>query len=121
MLGEQSHRTAKAVAWLKANYAKPLRVEELAEIAQMAVSTLHHQFRSLTEMSPLQYQKKLRLHIARERMLLEGLDATTAAVQVGYESTSQFNREYSRFFGQPPMRDVKAHRLPERTAEVGGR
>jgi AraC-like DNA-binding protein len=106
-LGEQSNRTAKAVAWLKANYDKPLRVEELASLAQMGVSTFHHHFRSLTAMSPLQYQKRLRLHVARSRMLAEGLDAASAAFAVGYESASQFNREYSRFFGQPPMRDVR--------------
>jgi AraC-like DNA-binding protein len=93
------------------NYAKPLRVEELAAMARMGVSTLHHQFRSLTAMSPLQYQKQLRLHVARERMLSEGLDAASAAFEVGYESASQFNREYSRFFGDPPMRDIKARRL----------
>ena len=110
-LGEQGHRTARTVEWLRANYAKPLRVEELAAMAQMGVSTLHHHFRSLTAMSPLQYQKQLRLHIARERMLNEGLDAASAAFEVGYESASQFNREYSRFFGQPPMRDIKARRL----------
>jgi AraC-like DNA-binding protein len=108
--GEQSHRTAKAVAWLKMNYAKPLHVEQLASMAQMGVSTLHHHFRLLTAMSPLQYQKHLRLHVARERMLSEGLDAASAAFEVGYESASQFNREYSRFFGVPPMRDVKALR-----------
>jgi AraC-like DNA-binding protein len=118
-LGEQSHRTAKAVSWLRENYAKRLRVEDLAEIARMGVSTLHHHFRSMTAMSPLQYQKQLRLHVARERMLNEGLDAASAAFEVGYESASQFNREYSRFFGQPPMRDVKARRLAEpETANV---
>jgi AraC-like DNA-binding protein len=110
-LGEQSHRTARTVSWLRANYAKPLRVEELASMAQMGVSTFHHHFRSLTAMSPLQYQKHLRLHVARERMLHEGLDAASAAFEVGYESASQFNREYSRFFGVPPMRDVRAQRL----------
>jgi len=110
-LGEQSHRTAKAVEWLRMNYAKPLRVEELAQMARMGVSTLHHQFRSLTAMSPLQYQKQLRLHVARERMISAGLDAASAAFEVGYESASQFNREYSRFFGQPPMRDVKGRRV----------
>jgi AraC-like DNA-binding protein len=109
-LGEQGHRTSKAVEWLRTNYAKPLRVEELAAMARMGVSTLHHQFRSLTAMSPLQYQKQLRLHVARERMLNEGLDAASAAFEVGYESASQFSREYSRFFGQPPMRDIKTHR-----------
>jgi AraC-like DNA-binding protein len=107
-LGEQSHRTSKAVEWLRQNYAKPLRVEELAAMARMGVSTLHHQFRSLTSMSPLQYQKQLRLHVAREKMLHDGMDAASAAFEVGYESASQFNREYSRFFGMPPMRDVKA-------------
>jgi AraC-like DNA-binding protein len=110
-LGEQSNRTAKAVGWLKANFDKPLRVEELASVAQMGVSTLHHHFRSLTLMSPLQYQKRLRLHAARVRMLTEGLDAASAAFEVGYESASQFNREYSRLFGQPPMRDIKTKRL----------
>lgn len=115
-LGEQSHRTAKAVEWLRTNYTKPLRVEELADMARMGVSTLHHQFRSLTAMSPLQYQKQLRLHVARERMLNEGLDAATAAFEVGYESASQFNREYSRFFGQPPMRDIKTRRLSSTAA-----
>jgi AraC-like DNA-binding protein len=110
-LGEQSNRTAKAVAWLKANYLKPLRVEELASVAQMGVSTFHHHFRALTSMSPLQYQKQLRLHVARERMLNNGMDAASAAFEVGYESASQFNREYSRFFGRPPMRDIKARRL----------
>ncbi|MGA2674890.1 MAG: AraC family transcriptional regulator [Terracidiphilus sp.] len=109
-LGEQSNRTAKAVAWLRDNYAKPLRVEELASVAQMGVSTLHHHFRSLTAMSPLQYQKQLRLHTARVRMFTDGLDAASAAFEVGYESPSQFSREYSRFFGQPPMRDIKLRR-----------
>jgi len=114
-LGEQSNRTAKAVAWLKTNYDKPLRVEELATVAQMGVSTFHHHFRSLTSMSPLQYQKRLRLHVARGRMLTEGIDATSAAFEVGYESASQFNREYSRFFGQPPMRDIRARLMTETT------
>ena len=108
--GDLSHRTARAIAWLKENYARPLRMEELADVARMGVSTLHHQFRGLTAMSPLQYQKQLRLQTARQRMLMDGIDATSAAYEVGYESVSQFNREYSRFFGQPPMRDVKALR-----------
>ena len=111
-LGDQSHRTAKAIAWIRTNYAKPLRVEDLADMAGMGVSTLHHHFRALTAMSPLQYQKQLRLQTARGRMLTEGMDAATAAFAVGYESASQFNREYSRFFGRPPMRDVRALRSP---------
>ena len=111
-LGDQSHRTAKAIAWVKANFAKPLRVEDLANIAGMGVSTLHHHFRALTTMSPLQYQKQLRLQAARERMLMDGLDAASAGFEVGYESATQFNREYSRFFGQPPMRDIRTLRSP---------
>ena len=111
-LGDQSHRTAKAIAWIKANYAKPLRVEQLAQIAGMGLSTLHHHFRALTAMSPLQYQKQLRLQAARGRMLIDGLDAASAAFEVGYESASQFNREYSRLFGQPPMRDIRTLRSP---------
>ena len=111
-LGEQSHRTARAIAWIRANYVKPLRVEDLAEIAGIGVSTLHHHFRVLTAMSPLQYQKLLRLQAARGRMLIGGLDAASAAFEVGYESASQFNREYSRLFGQPPMRDIRTLRSP---------
>ncbi len=109
-LGDQSHRTAKAIAWIAANYSKTLRVEELAQLASMGVSTLHHHFKMLTSMSPLQYQKQLRLQSARSLMLNNGLDAASAAFEVGYESATQFNREYSRFFGQPPMRDTKALR-----------
>jgi len=105
--GDLSHRTARAIAWLRENYAKPLHMEELATTARMGVSTLHHQFRALTAMSPLQYQKQLRLQMARQRMLMDGIDATSAAYEVGYESVSQFNREYGRLFGQPPMRDIK--------------
>ncbi len=111
-LGDQSHRTAKAIAWIRANYVKPLRVEVLAQIAGMGLSTLHHHFRELTAMSPLQYQKRIRLQAARTRMLVDGLDAASAAFEVGYESASQFNREYSRLFGQPPMRDVRTLRAP---------
>ena len=109
-LGDQSQRTARAIAWIRTNYAQPLRVEDLAEIAGMGVSTFHHHFRSLTAMSPVQYQKQLRLQAARGRMLVEGLDAASAAFEVGYESASQFNREYRRFFGQPPMRDIRTLR-----------
>jgi AraC-like DNA-binding protein len=109
-LETKCHRTAKAVAWLRSNYEKPLRVEHLATIAGMSRSTLHHHFRALTAMSPLQFQKQLRLHAARQRMLTGELDAATAAFEVGYESPSQFNREYRRFFGRPPIRDIKALR-----------
>jgi AraC-like DNA-binding protein len=95
------------------DYAKPLRVEELAQLASMGVSTLHHHFRILTSMSPLQYQKQPRFLSARSLMLNNGLDAASAALELGYESSTQFNREYSRFFGQPPMRDIRALRSPE--------
>ena len=104
------HRTSKAVAWLRSNYEKPLRVEHLATIAGMSRSTLHLHFRALTAMSPLQFQKQLRLHAARQRMLTSELDAASAAFEVGYESPSQFNHEYRRFFGRPPIRDIKALR-----------
>ncbi len=122
-LGDQSHRTAKAIAWIRENFAKTLRVEDLADIAGMGVSTLHHHFRALTAMSPLQYQKQLRLQAARARMLMDGLDAASAAFEVGYESASQFNREYSRFFGQPPMRDIRTLRSPSAPPmeSIGGR
>jgi AraC-like DNA-binding protein len=83
----------------------------------MGVSTLHHHFHLLTDMSPLQYQKRLRLQVARQRMLVDGLDAASAAFEVGYESASQFNREYSRMFGQPPIRDVKTLRNTNSVAE----
>jgi AraC-like DNA-binding protein len=112
-LGDQSHRTAKAIGWIKANYARPLRVKELADVAGMAVTTLHHHFRALTAMSPLQYQKQIRLQAARARMLADDVDAATVAFEVGYESASQFNREYSRLFGQPPIRDIRNLRSPD--------
>lgn len=107
-LGEHSQKTAAVVAWIKENYARQLPLDELAALAAMGQSTLHRHFRALTAMTPLQYQKQLRLHAARRLMLTEGLDAASAAFEVGYESASQFNREYSRFFGRSPMRDVKA-------------
>lgn len=118
-LSEQSHRTASAIAWLSANFDKPLRVDELAAVAHMGISTLHHHFRLLTALSPVQYQKRLRLQMARQRMLVDGLDAASAAFEVGYESANQFNREYSRFFGQAPFRDVISRNLssPELTTD----
>jgi AraC-like DNA-binding protein len=109
-LADQSYRTAKAVTWLRDNFKKTLNVDELASMTGMSRSTLNHHFRDLTAMSPLQFQKQLRLHAARQKMLTEELDAASAAFEVGYESPSQFNREYKRFFGQPPMRDIEALR-----------
>lgn len=109
-VGSQSQLVSRAIEWLKANYAAPLRVEDLAGRVHMSPSSLHHHFRQLTSMSPLQYQKWLRLHEARRLMLNEGRDAAGAAFEVGYESPSQFSREYARLFGAPPKRDVVALR-----------
>lgn len=104
--GSQGNQIARAIDWLKGNYSKPLRIEDLAAQVYMSPSTFHHHFRELTARSPLQYQKWLRLNEARRLMLTERLDATGAAIQVGYESPTQFNREYSRLFGAPPLRDI---------------
>jgi AraC-like DNA-binding protein len=104
--GSQSHQIAQAIDWLKSHYTLPLRIDDLAAQVHMSTSTFHHHFRALTAMSPLQYQKWLRLNEARRLMLTERLDAATAAFQVGYESPSQFSREYSRVFGAPPLRDI---------------
>lgn len=108
--GSLSRQIAHAITWLKNNFAQPLRIEELAGMVSMSKSAFHHHFRQLTAMSPLQYQKTLRLNEARRLMLAEYLDATTAAFNVGYESPSQFSREYSRHFGAPPLRDISALR-----------
>ena len=105
-VGSQGHQIARAIDQLQTRFTEPLRVEELAREVRMSVSTFHHHFKSLTSMSPLQYQKQLRLAEARRLMLAENLDASTAAYRVGYESASQFSREYSRQFGAPPMRDI---------------
>ena len=105
-VGSQSHQIAKAIHWLKDNFTRPLHIEDLASQVNMSASTFHHHFRSLTAMSPLQYQKWLRLSEARRLMLTDRLDATTVAFQMGYESPSQFSREYSRLFGLPPLKDI---------------
>ena len=105
-VGSQGHRVAKAIDWLKMNYAQTLRIEDLAAQVQMSTSSLHQHFRQLTAMSPLQYQKWLRLNEARRLMLNEDSDAANAAFEVGYESPSQFSREYTRLFGAPPKRDI---------------
>ncbi|TQX91883.1 MULTISPECIES: AraC family transcriptional regulator [Rhizobium] len=106
------HRIARAVAWLRENFARPLRIEELAEHVNMSVSSFHHHFKAITAMTPVQYQKQLRLHEARRLMLIERLDVGTAGHRVGYQSPSQFSREYSRLYGLSPLRDVEGMRGP---------
>lgn len=100
-------RIANAISLLRQRYAEPLRIETLAREVYMSPSSLHHHFKAVTAMSPLQYQKQLRLQEARRLLLLGGIDAATAGHRVGYESPSQFSREYSRLFGVPPARDLK--------------
>ena len=106
-VGNHGHQIARAIEWLKENFSKPVKVEELAGKVGLSVSAFHNHFRSVTAMSPLQFQKRMRLNEARRLMLANNLDASRAAFEVGYESPSQFSREYSRLFGAPPMRDIK--------------
>lgn len=105
----ESHagRVAKAIAWMKLNRSEPLRIDEMARRVHMSPSSFHQRFRELTSMSPLQYHKQLRLQEARRLMLAEGADAATASHRVGYQSPSQFSREYGRQFGAPPSRDIQ--------------
>lgn len=104
--GSHSHQISQAIDWLKNNYTSPLRVKELAADAGMSKSAFHNHFKVMTSMTPLQFQKRLRLNEARRLMLTENLDALTVTYEVGYESPSQFSREYSRLFGAPPLRDI---------------
>jgi len=103
----QAQRIDRAIRVLVDRYKEPLRIEDLAAMAHMSVSALHHRFKAVTAMSPVQFQKQLRLHEARRLMLSEGIDAAAAAHRVGYESASQFSREYRRMFGAPPRREVE--------------
>ncbi len=105
--GSTMQRIAEVIKRIKADFTKPLRVEDLAEQANMSASSFHRHFKAVTSMSPLQYQKQLRLLEARHLMLAASADATHTAYQVGYESTSQFSREYARMFGAPPMKDIE--------------
>jgi AraC-like DNA-binding protein len=107
---DQGQRITHALRWLKAHYAEPLRVESLAKQAGMSPSALHRHFKAVTAQSPLQYQKHLRLQEARRLMLGDALDAAEASFKVGYESPTQFSREYRRLFGAPPGRDIEALR-----------
>jgi AraC-like DNA-binding protein len=101
-----NHRIVRAIEWLKQHYAVPLRIEELADAVHMSASALHHRFKAVTAMSPLQYQKHLRLHEARRLMFADGIESATAGHRVGYESASQFSREYRRLFGAPPRSEI---------------
>jgi AraC-like DNA-binding protein len=107
-LGTQANQIARAIQWLEKNYKAPLKVEKLAGEVNMAVSTFHRNFKLVTTLSPLQFQKKLRLFEAQRLMLAERMDAEKAAYEVGYESPTQFNREYKRMFGNSPGKDIRA-------------
>jgi len=111
LMDSQLNRIAKAIEWIKGNFTERLRIEELAQMVNMSPSSLHHHFKSVTAMSPLQYQKQLRLQEARRLLLTEMLDAASVSYQVGYKSPSQFSREYSLLYGAPPLRDVEQLRL----------
>jgi len=108
--GTPAAQVSRTLDWLKKNFARPVKVDELAALSQMSPTAFHHHFRLLTAMSPLQYQKWLRLQEARRLMLAEHLEASQAAYQVGYESPSQFSREYRRLFEAPPTQDIRALR-----------
>jgi AraC-like DNA-binding protein len=116
VLGGYTHHIARAVDRLRKDFNQPLRIESIAQELGMSVSGFHHHFKSVTAMSPLQFQKQLRLQEARRLMLGENLDATSTAYRVGYDDASHFNREYKRLFGTPPMRDVE--RLREAARET---
>ena len=110
--GSRIQRIAEAVAHIRARFAEPLRIEDLARLVHMSPSTFHQHFRQITTMSPRQFQKELRLQEAHRILRTEGLDAASAAFRVGYESPSHFSREYARHFGLPPIRDLRASRDP---------
>jgi AraC-like DNA-binding protein len=109
-LGSPSQQISKVITWMKLNYTNNISINELADKAHMSSSTFRQHFRTITGLSPLQYLKSLRLQDARHWMLYEDMDAGSAALRVGYESVTQFNREYARMFGEPPLRDIKRTR-----------
>ncbi len=115
--GSSVQRIANAVSWLRTNFAQPMSIEELARLVNMSVTSFHRQFKAVTGMSPLQYQKTLRLQEARRLMLTTMMDAGIAGRRVGYGSPSQFSREYGRFFGNAPAKDI--HRLREEGLRAG--
>ena len=103
----QGERIARAIAWLRERYHESVSIDDISRAVHMSASSLHHHFKAVTAMSPLQYQKQLRLQEARRLLLSEAMDAATAGHHVGYESPSQFSREYARLFGAPPARDMR--------------
>ena len=105
--GTQSNQIAQAITWLEKNYNVPLVIEKLARYVNMSPSTFHRNFKLVTSLSPLQFQKRIRLLEAQRLMITEGVDTLTASYKVGYESPTQFNREYKRMFGNPPAKDIK--------------
>ena len=119
VVGSKAQRIGKVVDHLQKEYAAPLRVTTLAQMANMSPSAFHLHFRHVTNMSPLQYQKQIRLQEARRLLSTGSSDAASVAFEVGYESPSQFSREYRRLFGQPPMRDVDRLRSSGPNAELG--
>lgn len=118
MEGSNTYRIRGAIDQIIKHYDQPLRIEELADVASMSISSFHRHFKEITAMSPIQFQKQLRLQEARSLLLMESADATEVAYRVGYESASQFSREYSRMFGFPPKTDIK--RLKETYEQVEG-
>lgn len=100
-------KISKAISWLKNNYNRTIKIEELAKIAGMSLSSFHTHFKKLTLMSPLQFQKILRLEEARNLMISKMMDVTSVSFHVGYSSVSQFSREYSRYFGRSPAKDIR--------------
>ncbi|QHW30127.1 AraC family transcriptional regulator [Paenibacillus rhizovicinus] len=107
-MDQQNEGISTAIAWIKENYNRTFTIEEVAKSSNMSVSGLHHKFKAVTTMAPLQYQKQLRLQEARRLMMHGFANATAAALEVGYESPAQFSREYRRLFGLPPLQDMKA-------------
>jgi AraC-like DNA-binding protein len=116
--GDHTQRIARAIERLRQEFDQPLRIDDMAQELGMSVSSFHHHFKAVTAMSPLQFQKQVRLQEARQLMLGEGLDAASAGYRVGYNDAAHFNREYKRLFGLPPLGDVK--RLREAAGQSAG-
>lgn len=113
MTGSRTYRIGQIIRRIRTKIAEPVRVEELAEMANMSPSSFHQHFKAVTAMSPVQYQKRLRLTEARHLLIAGKMDAQSAAYRVGYQSVSQFSREYARMFGAPPIRDIETLRAPD--------